>query len=367
MDDAYFLGEALRLAEKGLYTTDPNPRVGCVLVNDSRIVGKGYHLTVGGAHAEANALKEAGSASSGATAYVTLEPCSFHGRTPSCAKALIKAGVKRVVAAMADPHEKNAGKGFKMLRDAGIEVRTPLLEASARKLNPGHSKRHEIGMPFVRLKLAMSLDGKTALANGESQWITGSQARQDVQRLRARSSAIVTGVQTVVDDNPMLNVRAGELDTEHADLAASRKRPVYILDPGLRVPRNARLVKNPDNVLVCLSGMSGNTSIGARILHAEGDINKRIHLARFLEHLANDDCNEVLFECGATLAGALVEQNLWDELVVYIAPKIMGSSARSLLQMAEIDSMGDLFNMNITDIRFVGDDIRITAVPNQTG
>lgn len=367
MDDAYFLAEALRLAEKGLYTADPNPRVGCVLVKDNRIVGRGYHLTTGEGHAEANALVEAGEASRGATAFVTLEPCSFHGRTPSCAQALIRAGIQRVVAAMADPHEKNAGKGFQILREAGIEVRTPVLETSARALNPGHIKRYETGLPFVRLKLAMSLDGKTALANGQSHWITGPEARRDVQKLRARSSAIVTGVQTVIDDNPRMTVRAEELATQHCDLAAKRRRPVYILDPRLRVPPESEILKNPDNILVCLSGVADENFHAARILKVEEDADQRIHLGQFLQHLSDDDCNEVLFECGPTLGGNLMEQGLCDELIIYIAPKIMGSSARSLLNVPEIDNMGDLFNMNIIDCRSVGDDIRITAVPIQTG
>jgi diaminohydroxyphosphoribosylaminopyrimidine deaminase/5-amino-6-(5-phosphoribosylamino)uracil reductase len=372
MDDTYFLAEAFRLAEKGLYTADPNPRVGCVLVKDNRIVGRGYHLTTGEGHAEANALAQAGESSRGATAFVTLEPCSFHGRTPSCALSLIEAGVVRVVAAMADPHEKNAGTGFQILRKAGIEVRTPLLESSARALNPGHIKRYETGLPFVRLKLAMSLDGKTALANGESHWITGPEARRDVQKLRARSSAIVTGVQTVIDDNPRMTVRVKDLETQdldsqHCDLAAKRRRPVYILDPRLRVPPDAEILKSPDNILVCIPGEAGKNTYAASVLEAEEDADHRIHLGQFLRHLVGDDCNEVLFECGPTLGGSLIQQGLCDELIIYIAPKIMGSSSRSLLNVPEIDSMGDLFNMNIIDCRSVGSDIRITAVPNQTG
>ena len=365
-DDAYFMARAMRLAEKGLYTTDPNPRVGCILVKGDRIVGTGYHLSTGEGHAEANAMAQAGEASRGATVYVTLEPCSFHGRTPSCAKALVEAGVKRVVAAMMDPHHKNAGAGFQILRDAGIEVLTPLLESSARQLNPGHVKRYETGMPYVRLKLAMSLDGKTALANGDSRWITGVEARRDVQKLRARSSAIVTGVQTVIDDNPNMTVRQNELETEHSELAAARKRPVYILDSNLRVDAEALLVNNPENVLVCTPGKAAGKSYNCRVLEIEGDSQKRIHLRSFLQRLALENCNEVLFECGATLGGNLVEQGLCDELVIYMAPKIMGSSARSLLDLPGIDTMGDLFDMQILDLRFIGNDVRITAVPKQT-
>lgn len=365
-DDSDFMARAIRLAEKGLYTTDPNPRVGCIIVKDNHVVGQGYHLTAGEGHAEAIAIAQAGDAAQGATAYVTLEPCSFHGRTPSCARALIEAGVNRVVAAMMDPHEKNAGAGFQILTEAGVEVSTPLLESSARLLNPGHVKRHETGLPYVRLKLAMSLDGKTALANGDSQWITGEEARRDVQKLRARSSAIVTGVQTVIDDDPNMTVRQNELDAEHSELAAARKRPVYILDPALRVNAEASVVNNPDNVLVCIPGMAVDKSFNCRLLEIKGDDRKRICLRSLLQQLALENCNEVLFECGGTLGGKLIEQGLCDELVIYMAPRIMGSNARSLLNLPEIDTMGDLFDMKITDFRFIGDDIRITAVPNQT-
>ena len=363
-DDAHFMARAIRLAEKGLYTTDPNPRVGCILVKNDRVVGEGFHLTSGEGHAEAIAIADAGGEVQGATAYVTMEPCSFHGRTPSCAKALVTAGVKRVVAAMMDPHDRNAGKGYRILQDAGVELTSTLLESSARKLNPGHVKRYEAGLPYVRLKLAMSLDGKTALANGASQWITGSEARRDVQKLRARSSAIVTGVQTIIDDDPSLTVRAKELDGENIELAVSRKRPVYVLDSKLRVPANAKIVDSPDNVLVSIAGAAAGKSFNCRLLELEGDDTGRVPLSRFLKQLASEDCNEVLFECGPTLAGSLVEQGHCDEVVIYMAPKIMGSGARSLLKVPEIDTMSDLFNVNITDFRFIGDDIRITAVPN---
>ena len=363
-DESYdedYLAQAIRLAEKGLYTADPNPRVGCLLVKDSQIVGQGFHLTDGEGHAEANALEDAAEMARGSTAYVTLEPCSFHGRTPSCAKALIEAGVKRVVVAMEDPHEKNAGAGFQILRDAGIEVLTPLLEQSAVDLNPGHVARYRTGLPFVRLKMAMSLDGKTALANGRSQWITGEQARKDVQKLRARSSAIVTGVQTVIDDNPRMNVRADEIEIECSELAANRKRPVYVLDSGLRVPGDAHLVMNPDNFLVCKPGLDAASRFQCQLMEVALNSNGQIDLAVFLGKLAENNCNEVLFECGATLAGSLIASGLWNELVIYAAPKMMGSSARSLLQTPEIDTMDDLFDMNITDLRMIGRDIRITA------
>ncbi len=367
MNDATFMAQALRIAEKGLYTTDPNPRVGCVLVKDDQILAKGFHLTDGKAHAEANALRAAGDHAKGCTAYVTLEPCSFQGRTPSCARALIDAEVARVVAATSDPHERNSGKGFQMLRDAGIEVVVPMMEASARQLNPGHFKRFETGLPFVRLKMAMSLDGKTALANGKSQWITGPHARKDVQKLRARSSAIVTGVQTIIDDDPLMTVRADYVGIEHAELCAGRKRPVYILDPMLRVSTEAKILTNADNVLVCAPGRSLRVDLKsackASVIEVKTNRDNRIDLGELLKYLAQQQCNEVLFECGPNLAGSLVHQGLCDELVIYIAPKMMGSSARSLLSMPEIDTMGDLFNVKVTDIRIIGDDIRVTAEP----
>jgi diaminohydroxyphosphoribosylaminopyrimidine deaminase / 5-amino-6-(5-phosphoribosylamino)uracil reductase len=361
MSDSEYLARALRLAEKGLYTTHPNPRVGCVLAKSGVIVGEGYHQQTGGEHAEAMALRVAGAAAEGATAYVTLEPCSFQGRTPSCAKALINAGIKRVVAAMADPHTRNAGAGFRILRDAGIEVDTPLMEQSARQLNPGYVRKFEAGLPYVRLKLAMTLDGKTALANGKSQWITGSEARADVQKLRARSSAIVTGVQTIIDDDPRMSVRADELQDETAVLAAKVTRPIYVLDSHCRIPQNAAILANPHAVVVCCNATSRKLPVTIEQVDAASD--GRVDLARFLQFLAQKDCNEVLFECGATLAGALIRDGLADELVIYVAPSLMGNDARSLLNLPEIDKMQDLFQLTIREARMVGQDIRLTAMP----
>ncbi len=365
MKDEYYLSQAIRLAEKGLYTADPNPRVGCVLVKDDKVIGSGYHQTTGEGHAEANALAQAGAIASGSTAFVTLEPCSYHGRTPSCAQALIDAGVARVVAAMEDPHRKNAGKGFEMLRAAGIAVVTPLLADSASALNPGHIKRNLTGLPYVRLKLAMSLDGKTALSNGQSQWITGPQARADVQKLRARSSVIVTGVQTVIDDDPELRVRPKEIPVEQAALAAQRIRPVYVLDSRSRTPVESRVARRTENVIVCVQGHSSGASYGCGRLELASDSEGRVSLEALLRHLGLKDSNEVLFECGATLAGSLVAEKLCDELIVYIAPKIMGSSSRSLLNVPEIDNMGNLYHMKVVDMRMLGGDIRLTLVPKK--
>ena len=359
--DASYLAHALRIAERGMFTTHPNPRVGCVLVRQDVIVGEGYHVKAGDEHAEASALKAAGDKARGATAYVTLEPCSFEGRKPSCAAALIAAGVSRVVAAMDDPDPRNAGKGLQILRDAGVEVTTPLMEESARALNPGHVKRHETGMPFVRLKLAMSLDGKTALRNGESQWITGSEARRDVQRLRASSSAIVTGVQTVIDDDPTLTVRADGFDSEFADLASALDKSVYVLDSKGRIPKGAKLASNPNAILVSCCPVSS----AMRTMQVSSGVDGRVELLEFLRYLGREECNEVLFECGATLAGSLVAQKLVDEFVFYLAPSLMGNDARSLLNLTEIDKMEDLLQLKISDLRMVGEDIRVTAIQCQ--
>ncbi len=359
MSDEEYLARALRLAERGLYTTHPNPRVGCLLVRAGRVVGEGYHLRAGEGHAEARALADAGDEARGATAYVTLEPCSFHGRTPSCAHALVEAGIARVVAAMTDPDPRNAGAGFRILRDAGVEVVTPLMLASARQLNPGHVMRHETGRPFVRLKLAMSLDGRTALASGESRWITGVDARRDVQRYRARSSAIVTGVQTIIDDDPLMTVRGADLQHESGDLASAVPRTLYVLDSQCRIPAGARVLSNANTVVVCTEPVSGALPHIVVGKDPEG----RVCLQQLLRTLAERDCAEVLFECGATLAGALVREQLFDELIIYTAPTLMGDGARSLLNVPEIVKMTDLPRLNIADVRMVGRDIRVIATP----
>jgi len=361
--DAAFMAQAIRLAERGLYTTHPNPRVGAVIVNGDRVVGRGFHLKAGEGHAEANALDEAGAEARGATVYCTIEPCSFVGRTPSCAQSLIDAGVARVVVAMQDPHHGNAGRGFEMLRAAGIRVDYPMMESSARMLNPGHVRRFECGLPFVRLKLAMTADGKTALANGESRWITGEAARRDVQKLRARSSALVTGVQTIIDDDPSLTVRAGELGVERADISAGIARPIVILDPELRIPPDAGVLANDNAVVACLEDPANGVTLDCEKMILPSDGARRIDLGALLERLAQMECNEVLFECGATLAGAMIEQHLVDELVLYVAPAVFGADGRSLLNLAKIDSMEQRVDFEIAEVRHIGNDIRLTYVP----
>jgi diaminohydroxyphosphoribosylaminopyrimidine deaminase/5-amino-6-(5-phosphoribosylamino)uracil reductase len=375
MNDEYFMAQALREAEKGFYTSQPNPRVGCVLVHNGSAIASGYHLTDGKGHAEANALAKLGAVKAPLTAYVTLEPCSFQGRTPSCAHALVAAGVTRVVYAMTDPHPENRGKGLDVLRAAGIKVDGPLMESSARALNPGHIKKYDHGMPYVRLKLAMTLDGKTALSNGESQWITGAEARRDVQKLRARSSAIVTGVQTIIDDDPQLTVRASGLDVEFAELSAQVRRKIVVLDSKLRIPSGASVLDNPDTVIVCVkSALSAAQSaageeashLGAQLWNTDdastdGNARGRVDLHSLLQQLAKAGCNEVLFECGATLAGSLISARLVDELVIYTAPKLMGNEAKSLLNFASPDNMRDLVELEIKDVRQLGRDLKIIA------
>jgi diaminohydroxyphosphoribosylaminopyrimidine deaminase / 5-amino-6-(5-phosphoribosylamino)uracil reductase len=361
LDDQSFMARALRLAENGRYSAHPNPCVGCVLVRQGDIVGQGFHLLAGQGHAEANALASAGSKARGSVAYVTLEPCSFHGRTPSCALALIDAGVSKVVVAMLDPDERNAGKGIQILKDAGIEVVTPFMEESAQRLVQGHVSRYTKHKPFVRLKLAMTLDGKTALSNGESRWITSPESRADVQKLRARSAAIVTGVQTVIDDDPRLSVRSEELKVDHAQLCADVKRPVYILDSSLRVPETVQLMSVPSTVVVTTTDRDGHLPVEVLRLPA---LENRVDISALLKELAAREHSEVLFECGPTLAGSLINQGLADEVVIYVAPRLIGNSGRSLLNLAEVDRMSDLAELSIKDIRVIGPDIKVTATVN---
>lgn len=348
----FFMAEAFREAERGMFTARPNPRVGCVLVKDNQIISRGFHLQTGTGHAEANAIKNADCDLAGATAYVTLEPCSFFGRTPSCAHALIDQGIGRVIYAGADPHPGNRGVGLDKLRAAGIEVIGPVMEAEGIALNPGHFKKFTQGMPYVRLKLAQSLDGKTALANGESQWITGPEARRDVQRWRARSCAVVTGVDTVIADDPSLAVRALELSAEFAELATEIRRPIVVLDTHGRMPPDAKLRTN-DNLIVISESSSNGASVA---LNDAGQID----LKQMLQYLVEqEDCSEVLFECGATLAGSLLDADLVDELILYVAPKVMGADARSLVNIEPLNTMADVKHFNIEDVRKIGTDLRL--------
>jgi len=366
-DDYRFMARALKIARRGLYTTHPNPRVGCILVRDGEPVGEGYHRRAGEPHAEPNALRDAGADARGATAYVTLEPCCHQGRTPACTEALIEAGVNRVVAAMQDPNPRVAGAGFERLRQAGVEVVHGIMAAESETLNPGFIRRMQTGRPYVRCKLAMSLDGRTAMASGQSQWITGSAARLDVQRLRARSDAIVTGIGTVLADDPSMNVRievgsGGGIGYDDALLQPLR----VVLDSRLRMPASAKMVGLAGDTLVCCVTAGPNQSLleaaGVEVRQLTGN-SGRIDLGKLLDELGRRQINEVLIESGPTLAGEFLGAGWVDELVIYAAPHVMGDEARGLFRLPGLERMQDRIGLEINDLRMVGDDIRITARP----
>lgn len=370
--DHAFMSRALQLAAQGLYTTDPNPRVGCVIVRDEEIVGEGFHARAGEPHAEVNALRMAGERAGGATVYVTLEPCSHHGRTGPCADALIGAGPARVVVAMQDPNHQVRGNGMAKLRAAGIVVDVGVLESEACALNPGFIARMTRGMPFVRLKLAMSLDGRTAMADGASQWITGPEAREDVQRLRARSGAVLTGIGTLLADNPALTVRPDEW--RHGVYAHEwvRQPLRVLLDRELRAAPEAALfaAAGGETLVVAEDRVLASPAGGRRaeLLRAQGVeviglpmVGAGIALAALMTELGLREVNELLVEAGATLAGAFVAAGLVDELVVYAAPVLLGSQARPLLALP-IAGMADKIPLILKDVRMLGGDIRMTAL-----
>jgi len=353
--------QAIRLAKKGLYTTDPNPRVGCVIVKDGEVVGEGWHRRAGEAHAEINALAQAGDKAKHATVYVTLEPCSHTGRTPPCADALIKAGVKKVVAAMVDPNPQVAGSGLKKLQDAGIETEYGLLEAQARELNPGFIKRMESGRPFVRVKLAMSLDGRTAMASGESQWISSDASRNDVQRLRAESSAILTGIGTVLADDPSMNVR---LSAQQLDVDMVRQPKRIVLDSRLRMPADPKIATVEGECIVYTTVDMDNKNSYPFIIENCETLDGKINLSTLMADLAKKEINLLHVEAGSVLCGALLKNDLVDEIIIYMAPHIMGDNAKGLFHLPGLEKMKNRISLNIKDVRSVGKDIRITAQPN---
>lgn len=357
--DHEFMARALRLAERGLFSTRPNPRVGCVLVRDGRVVGEGAHLRAGGPHAEVWALRTAGEAARGATAYVTLEPCCHHGRTPPCADALVEAGVARVVAAMSDPNPRVAGEGLARLRAAGLEVAVGLLAPQAEGLNPGFVKRMRGGLPYLRVKLAASLDGRTAMAGGESRWISSTASRRDVHRLRARSCAILTGSGTVLADDPLLTARDVELP---ADWPGQPLR--VVLDRGLRMSPAARLLRDGGALVFHAGGRDGGALLAAgaelEVVPANAD---GLDLRAVLRRLAERGLNEVLVEAGPALAGAFVAEGLTDELIVYLAPHLMGHEGRPLLKLPGLKAMADRLPLSIADCRMLGPDLRLTLRP----
>ena len=360
--DKAYMARALRLAERGRYTTMPNPRVGCVLVKQGEVIAEGWHVRAGAGHAEVNALAQAGAAAQDATAYVTLEPCSHTGQTGPCCDALIEAGIARVVYAMEDPNPAVAGRGLERLEDAGITVDGPVLEDSAWALNPGFIKRMERGLPLVRCKLAMSLDGRTAMASGESKWVTARRAREDVQRLRAGACAIVSGIETVLRDDASLTVRAEELNLDNAAAAAEKQPLRVILDSRLRLPRNGMLLQTPGPVLLVHADADVDAALAdlgpwpqqVELLSLP-DSDGRINVLRLLMELGKRQCNEVLVEAGAQVAGSFLRRGLLDEMVVYMAPKLLGSNARPLFDLP-LDSMAAQLPLTITDITAVGSD-----------
>ncbi len=390
--DARHMARALELARQGLFTTDPNPRVGCVIVKDGQVVGEGFHARAGEPHAEIHALRAAGDAARGAAVYLTFEPCCHHGKTPPCTDALIAAGVGRVIAAMTDPNPRVAGQGFAALNAAGIETASGLMQLEAEALNPGFIQRMQTGRPYVRLKLAASLDGRTAVASGESKWITGEAARADVQRLRARSSAILTGIGTVLADDPSLNVRAFDI---------GRQPLRVVLDSRLRMPVQAKMLPLPGSTLVVTAVNDATRAealcaAGAEVLRLDdsrdgggttpgmGEVERRmeqapratpgavaernggVDLAALMSALAQREMNEVLVEAGVTLSGALLEAGLVDELVLYYAPLLLGDKGRGMFRLDGIARMADRVSLEIKDIRAVGQDWRVIARPTKS-
>lgn len=366
-DDHRFMARALELARRGLYSTHPNPRVGCVIVNEGRIVGEGFHIRAGGPHAEIHALNAAGEQARGATVYVSLEPCSHHGKTPPCADALVAAEVSRVVIAMRDPNPLVSGQGMRRLEIAGIRTESGLMESEAEGINPGFIKRMTEGLPWVRVKLAMSLDGRTAMASGESQWITGEAARKDVQRLRARSEVVLTGIGTVLADDPSLNVR---LDADEFGSHGPVIQPLrVVVDSQLKMPVDARMLGLEGRTLVVTQQTDAQKiatleDAGAEVMVVTAN-NERPDLVEVLKELARREINEVHVEAGARLCGALLEQGLVDELILYMAGHIMGDAGRGLFHLPGIQDMADRKMVRIADIRAVGEDWRITAYPEQ--
>jgi diaminohydroxyphosphoribosylaminopyrimidine deaminase / 5-amino-6-(5-phosphoribosylamino)uracil reductase len=377
--DAFYMARAIYLAKKGLYTTDPNPRVGCVLVKDGRIIGEGWHKQAGFPHAEIEALNNSTEGVAGATAYVTLEPCSHQGRTPPCCETLVKAGIKRVVAAMQDPNPKVAGNGFSYLKAAGIDVSCGILEEDARELNRGFILRMTEGRPFVRSKLAMSLDGRTAMASGESQWITSPEARADVHKLRAESSAILTGINTLLADDPSLTAR----------IEQEVVQPIrVVLDSSLKMPLTSKMLTLPGRTLILTCNNHNSVRLYApkgtelaplaipsvveshkeklqKLQNAGAEVYQlpekqgQLDLAEVMKFLAQHEINEVLVEAGAVLNGALLAENLVDELVIYMASKILGDQGRGLFHLPGLDKLRDAKVMDFKFTSPVGKDLKI--------
>jgi diaminohydroxyphosphoribosylaminopyrimidine deaminase / 5-amino-6-(5-phosphoribosylamino)uracil reductase len=353
--DHAYMARALRLAERGLYATMPNPRVGCVIVQRGGIVGEGYHERAGEPHAETRALQRAGERARGATVYVSLEPCSHHGRTPPCADALVEAGVGRVVAAMRDPNPLVAGQGLQRLRAAGIAVETGLCEEQARELNVGFVARMTRQRPWLRVKTAASLDGRTALANGQSQWITGEAARRDGHRWRARSCAVMVGIGTLLADNPRLTVR--EIKTPRQPLR-------IVIDRRLDIPLDAHVLEGGNVLIATAHGERDKVrqleELGAPVLRLP-DAEGKVDLGALMRELARRELNEVLVESGSRLNGALVSAGVVDELIVYLAPHLLGDTARGMFDLGELTTLDHRVELTIRDVRRIDADLRVIA------
>jgi diaminohydroxyphosphoribosylaminopyrimidine deaminase/5-amino-6-(5-phosphoribosylamino)uracil reductase len=366
LQDHQFMQRAIHLAKRGHYTTSPNPRVGCVIVLNGEVIGEGFHQKAGQGHAEVHALKQAGAKAKGATAYVTLEPCSHFGLTPPCAEALIKAQVGHVIAAMVDPDPRVSGRGLERLKSAGITTKFGLLEQDARALNLGFITLMTTKLPYVRCKLAASLDGKTAMASGESQWITSPEAREDVQRLRAQSCGIICGADSVICDNAQMTVRwnsLGELKDIYAE--ADVRQPVRIIIDGKnRLTPDLAIFKTSGKILLIRSSIENSQTwphFVEQVVISQAKDSEYIDLKRLLSYLAQQGLNDLLIESGAKLAGAFMSKDLVNELILYQAPKLIGSDGKSLVNMPALLQLSDAKNLNINDVTLVGKDIRITA------
>ncbi|MGN9712350.1 bifunctional diaminohydroxyphosphoribosylaminopyrimidine deaminase/5-amino-6-(5-phosphoribosylamino)uracil reductase RibD [Acinetobacter variabilis] len=353
--DQVWMRRAIELARQGQYSTKPNPNVGCVIVKDGVIVGEGFHPKAGQPHAEVFAMRQAGDQARGATAYVTLEPCAHYGRTPPCAKGLVEAGVAKVIVACPDPNPLVAGKGMQILKDAGIEVEVGICEDEAHPLNYGFLKAMATRMPYVRLKIASSLDGRTAMASGESKWITGVEARQDVQHWRAISGAVITGIDTVLADDCQLNVRnLNDVD----DLSTIVQPKRIILDRQGRLPLTAKLLKNPETIMVMGPYRQELAELGVIQLEIQP-------LKELLQQLVQQhQIYEVLVESGATLSTAFLQAGLVDELISYVAPTLLGQTARSMFN-AEFSRMAEQLRFKLQDVTRLGDDVRFRLIPSQ--
>ena len=370
--DYQHMSRALQLARRGLYSTDPNPRVGCVIVKDDVVLSEGWHQKAGQPHAEIEALNNAkqnhtSGNVSGATCYVTLEPCAHHGRTPPCTESLINAGIGKVIVAAIDPNPLVAGKGLQQLKAAGIETASGLMKVQAAELNPGFEMRMQQGRPFVRCKLAMSLDGKTALSGGDSKWISSAESRMDVQKLRARSSAIMTGIGTVIADDPSMNVRLPET----SEWAEHGQQPLrIILDSWLETPLDAKILSLSGDVIIFHASNDKENKQNLENTGAELVFVKAQRGPDFLEYVlaylaTEKEINEILLETGSTLAGEMMQAGLIDELILYLAPTLLGQDAKSLFQLPLLDNMSDRISLDFSDVRAIGKDIRIKATVNR--